>query len=665
MTSAVVKAAAATPPGETPTPLARVRDLGIRHDGATHPAPAAASFDVARGEVVLLLGPSGAGKSTLALALNGLIPHAVPATVEGSVLIDGVDTAVTPVAELSTHVGMVFQDPDAQLVTGTLLDEVAFGPENLRLPVDEVLARTEDALRRVGLWERRTENPDRLSGGGRQRLAIACALAMGSPLLVLDEPTANLDPQGIEEVYAALGELVAAGDRALVLVEHNLDAVVGITDRVVVLDHDGRTVADGTVDEVLRARADDLHAMGVWLPVSTLAALRLRDAGWALEPLPLDPAELRAALETVDAPASAVRGGAAPGLASPELAAPAVLPAPAGGDVLKGGDVPAGGPARPEASSARSIPSTQRTSAQTRQHPPAPLIRVRGLRTRRGKTEILHGVDLDVAEGEFVAIVGANGAGKTTLLQSIAGVVPVPRDQVTIAGTDVSRTDLRTLSRRIGFVFQNPEHQFIAPTVFDELAHGLRLQKLPEAEVRERADDVLRRFGLADKADVHPFLLSGGQKRRLSVGTALVAGAPVLALDEPTFGQDRARADELLGLLRDLNSDGTTVIVVTHDMQLVTEYAHRTVVVGDGRIIADASTPDVFADETLLRAAGLRPPPLRRAFAGLTRHPQFAGVTRLADLAGVTGAAPAGTAAPAPAPAPASTPIPAPTEDAS
>ena len=665
MTSAVVKAAAATPPGETPTPLARVRDLGIRHDGATHPAPAAASFDAARGEVVLLLGPSGAGKSTLALALNGLIPHAVPATVQGSVLIDGLDTAVTPVAELSTHVGMVFQDPDAQLVTGTLLDEVAFGPENLRLPVDEVLARTEDALRRVGLWERRTENPDRLSGGGRQRLAIACALAMGSPLLVLDEPTANLDPQGIEEVYAALGELVAAGDRALVLVEHNLDAVVGITDRVVVLDHDGRTVADGTVDEVLRARADDLHAMGVWLPVSTLAALRLRDAGWALEPLPLDPAELRAALETVDAPASAVRGGAAPGLASPELAAPAVLPAPAGGDVLKGGDVPAGGPARPEASSARSIPSTQRTSAQTRQHPPAPLIRVRGLRTRRGKTEILHGVDLDVAEGEFVAIVGANGAGKTTLLQSIAGVVPVPRDQVTIAGTDVSRTDLRTLSRRIGFVFQNPEHQFIAPTVFDELAHGLRLQKLPEAEVRERADDVLRRFGLADKADVHPFLLSGGQKRRLSVGTALVAGAPVLALDEPTFGQDRARADELLGLLRDLNSDGTTVIVVTHDMQLVTEYAHRTVVVGDGRIIADASTPDVFADETLLRAAGLRPPPLRRAFAGLTRHPQFAGVTRLADLAGVTGAAPAGTAAPAPAPAPASTPIPAPTEDAS
>ena len=221
------------------TPLVRARELGITYLGADAAVPASASFELARGEVTLLLGPSGSGKSTLALAMNGLIPQAVPATVTGSIEVAGLDAATTSVAVLSTHVGMVFQDPDAQLVTGTLLDEVAFGPENLRLPVDDVLARTEAALRRVGLWERRFENPDRLSGGGRQRLAIACALAMGSPLLVLDEPTANLDPQGIEEVYAALTELVAGGDRAILLVEHNLDAAVGFTDRVVVLDHDG------------------------------------------------------------------------------------------------------------------------------------------------------------------------------------------------------------------------------------------------------------------------------------------------------------------------------------------------------------------------------------------------------------------------------------------
>ncbi len=277
--------------------LLSVRDVSITYDGAGAPAPAAASFDIARGEVVLLLGPSGSGKSTLTLATNGLVPHAVPADVAGTIRVEGLDAALTTVAELSTHVGMVFQDPDAQLVTGTLLDEVAFGPENLRMPVGDVLERAESALRRVGLWDRRRENPDRLSGGGRQRLAIACALAMGSPLLVLDEPTANLDPRGIADVYRALADLVADGGRGILLVEHNLDQAIELVDRVVVLDHAGRMIADGAVDDVLRGRAEELDSLGVWLPVSTLAALRLRRAGYTMEPLPLSPAELRAALD--------------------------------------------------------------------------------------------------------------------------------------------------------------------------------------------------------------------------------------------------------------------------------------------------------------------------------------------------------------------------------
>ncbi|WEK13329.1 MAG: ABC transporter ATP-binding protein [Candidatus Microbacterium phytovorans] len=568
------------------TAFVEVRDVTITHDGESMATPDGTSFEVRRGEVVLLLGPSGSGKSTLALALNGLIPHSIPAAVTGRVRIDGLDAGTTPVSTLSTRVGMVFQDPDAQLVTGTLLDEVAFGPENLRLPVEEVLARAHDALRRVGLWDRRADNPDRLSGGGRQRLAIACALAMGSPLLVLDEPTANLDPAGIEEVYATLAEVSAAGDRAIVLIEHNLDAAVAITDRVVALDASGRTIADGTTDEVLRRRADKLHALGVWLPVSTLAALALRDAGWPLDRLPLTPDELRAAVDGIPAPPTP------PGTESTERAG---------------------------------SPAAERAASPT-------VIEVRGLDVSRGRTPILHDIDLTVRAGEFVAIVGANGAGKTTLLQAISGVIPVPRGHVSIGGADPARTDLRTLSRRIGFVFQNPEHQFIAHTVAEELAHGLRLQRLPEADVQGRVRDILERFGLTDRADVHPFLLSGGQKRRLSVGTALVAGAPILALDEPTFGQDRARADELLGLLSALRDAGTTILVVTHDMQLVTDYADRTIVVGEGRILADASTSEVFADDTLLRRAGLRLPPLRRALQG-SRHPALASVTRLADLA--------------------------------
>ena len=576
-------------PVASPSTELRVRNLSITHEGATEPTPREVSFTVSPGEVVLVLGPSGSGKSTLTLALNGLIPHAVPAEMTGTVQVGSLLTSGSTVATLSTHVAMVFQDPDSQLVTGRLFDEVAFGPENLRLPVDVVLARTEAALRSVGLWERHGENPERLSGGGRQRLAIACALAMGSPILVLDEPTANLDPAGIEDVYAALQEVVAGGDHGIVLVEHNLDAAIGFVDRVVALDGEGRLVAEGPVDEVLRSRAAELVELGVWLPTSTLAAMRLREAGYELEPLPLSPDELRAALERSPAPAALV----------------------AGRDVVaaEGAAVEAGGAA-----------------AST------PLIAVRDLSVKRGRTTLLHNIDLDIAAGEFVAVVGANGAGKTTLIQAIAGVVPPPRGKVRVADLDPGRADVATLASRVGFVFQNPEHQFVTHTVFDELAQGLRLRHTPEAEVTRRVAEMLERFGLEGREETHPFRLSGGQKRRLSVGTALIAGAPVLALDEPTFGQDRARADELLSILKDLNETGTTVLVVTHDMQLVAEYATRTAVLRDGRLVAYGPTAEILADAALIESVGLRVPPLAHALAGIPGHPELDGIVRLSDL---------------------------------
>ncbi|WEG09118.1 energy-coupling factor transporter ATPase [Microbacterium horticulturae] len=589
--------------------LLRVQDLAVRHDGEAVFAPSSASFTVEPGEVVLLLGPSGSGKSTLALTLNGLIPHDIEAEVRGSVTVDGMDAASTPVSRLATRVGMVFQDPDAQLVTGTVLDEVAFGPENLRLPVSQVLARSEDALRRVGLWERRDDSPDALSGGGRQRLAIAAALALGSPLLVLDEPTANLDPRGVDEVSATVGEIVAAGDRAVVLVEHNLDQAIGFVDRVVVMDASGRTIADGPAADILRSRAAELHELGVWLPTATLAALRMRRAGYVLEPLPLTPAELRVALESAP-PVHPVVERAKRVETTPGPRFDSVAPLP-------------------RSTPGNSTPSVAPRAVQPRVETPE-AVSVRHLTLRRGTTEVLHDVSLDIGAGEFVAVVGANGAGKTSLLQAIAGVVRPLRGSVLVGGVDVARA--RELTSRIGFVFQNPEHQFVTHTVRDELAYGLRHPTDDAADAR--VDDILRRFGLEDRADVHPFLLSGGQKRRLSVGTALVAGAPVLALDEPTFGQDRARADELLDLLTDLNRDGTTVIVVTHDMQLVAEHATRTIVLDDGRVLADGRTHAVFSDDALIERAGLRPPPLRAALRGLARHPELDGVVRLADLPG-------------------------------
>ena len=614
-----------TPAGASPdVPALAVRDVSVRyhvHDddpGATPtaPAPDGVTFEVRPGESVLLLGPSGCGKSTLALATNGLVPHVVGADLAGRVLVRGRSTADHAPPELSRDVAMVFQDPDAQVVTGTLLDEVCFGPENLLLPVDVVLARAKDALRRVGLWERRDDDPAVLSGGGRQRLAIACALALGSPLLVLDEPTANLDPAGTEEVYAVLRDVVGRGDRAVLLVEHDLDAAVSLVDRVVVLDGAGRLVLDGPSRDVLAGHADELAALGVWLPTATLAALRLRDAGVLLDPVPLTPAELGAALD-----------------AAPHLPDPRLPDSRASGPGAAGSHLPGPGAAE---SSARSREDDRGAGPAASA---APVLVVDRVTFRRGRgrdaTPVLRDVSVAVGAGELVAVVGANGAGKTTLAQLAAGVLRPRRGtldgRVAVAGLDPTRADPRALARRVGFVFQNPEHQLVTSRVDDELALGLRLLGAPEEEVAERVEDVLRRFGLAHLRDRHPFLLSGGQKRRLSVGTAIVCRPDVLVLDEPTYGQDRERAAELLDLLTALHREGTAVVVVSHDMQLVAEHATRVVALADGRVVADGAPADVLADEGVLHAAGLRTPPLARATRGLA-HPAWRRVARLADL---------------------------------
>ena len=537
---------------------------------------------VAPGEVLLVLGPSGCGKSTFALTFNGLVPHAVPAELQGSVTVGGVPTEDATVAELSEHTAMVFQDPDAQLVARTVLDEVCFGPENRLVPAAEVEARAERALREVGLWERRADDPDTLSGGGKQRLAIACALALGSPLLVLDEPTSNLDPAGAEEVYRLLGELTGPGsERSVVLVEHDLDLALDIADTVLVLDAAGRPFAQGPAREVLRGRAEELEALGVWLPTATTAALHLRRAGIRLDPVPLTAGELSAALDGAEVRAHPVA------------------------------------PAAPEAA-----PSA------------APAVSVSRLTVRRGGRPVLDGVSLEVPSGDFLAVVGPNGAGKSTLVQALAGVLRTPRGAVDVLGVDPARASIPALREAVGFGCQNPEHQFIADTVEDELAHGLRQRRLAAPEVTARVDAMLTVLDLRAHRDASPFLLSGGQKRRLSVGTALIEGAPVLVLDEPTFGLDRARATDLLGLLTSLNAGGATVIVVTHDLGLVAEYARTVAIINDGRIVASGRTARILADRPLLEAHGLRVPALVRALAAPSVPEPLRGLTRLADLPG-------------------------------
>lgn len=532
----------------TDAPLAALARVGVTHLGADRPSPREVSLEIRPGEVVLLLGPSGSGKSTLALTLNGLIPHAVDADVEGVVRLDGRDLAGLTPAQASTRVGMVFQDPDAQIVTSTVLDEVAFGLENLLLPAAEVRERSESALRRMGLWERRHDDPAVLSGGGRQRLAIACALAMRAPLLVLDEPTATLDAAGAAEVYAALAELVADGEHAVLLIEHDLEAALPLATRVIALDRDGRVALDGAPPALLREHADELRALGVWLPDD-----------------------------------------------APEPPAPWT-------------------------------PTTEIA------------VSARGLTVARDRRALIRDVSLEIPAGSFTAIVGPNGAGKTTLAQALAGVLPPPRGTVRVAGLDAGSAPARRLAERVGFVFQNPEHQFIAHTVRGELEHSLR--HLPAAERDQRVAEALERFDLTGLEDRHPFRLSGGQKRRLSVATALVAGADraggVLVLDEPTFGQDRARAEELLRLLDEVHRGGATVIVVTHDLRLVARHATHTAVMDDGRLVAFGPTERVLPVARDVVARRARDAPSAPSDPAPRRRAPLERLNPLAKLAAVT-----------------------------
>ncbi len=563
------------------TPLLRCDQLSVTHRDADRPTPVSVSFEVAPGEVLLVLGPSGSGKSTLALALNGLVPKSVWADVSGRVELDGHDLAGMRLADASAHVAMVFQDADSQIVAGTVYDEVAFGPENLCVPVAEIEARVEAALRAVGLWDRRDDPPEQLSGGGRQRLAIAAAVAQGSPCIVLDEPTANLDPRSAAEVYDVLAELRARGDVGIVLIEHNLDQALRVATRVLVLDREGRVAAAGSPREVLVDEAHVLAELGVWLPVATQIGARLWAAGMPFEQLPLTIEELRAALTNSPVP-ELVEG--------PQRSV--------GASTSSGTDV---------------------------------AVAARELRVRASGRELLHGVSLELPSGSFTALVGPNGAGKSTLLHALTGITTPGPGRVFIDGDDLTKLPERELRDRVGVVFQNPEQQFLTARVWDELALELRSRGLDEAEVAARVRAFLERFDLAAHAEQHPFLLSGGQKRRLSVATALVSGARILVLDEPTFGQDEARAAELVGMLRELVAAGTTVLIATHDLQLAAEEADRMLVLDDGALVADGATHDVIASGAL-EEVGFGLPPVAAAFRGVP-GPHGA-ITRMREVPG-------------------------------
>ena len=502
------------------------------------------TLEVCRGERVCVLGANGSGKSTLASVICGLL-----APDEGDVELAGHAVCTGGVPDLAAYrdarrqLGLVFQNPDDQIVTSVVADDVAFGPENLGVPRDEIAARVARELRRVAMEKYAHADPSRLSGGQRQRVCIAGALAMEPAVLVLDEPSSLLDVRGRAAIMRVMGRLAAAG-ATLVHVTHFMDEALA-ADRVVVMQH-GRVALEGTPDEVFAAKnAQVIEALGLEMPFE---------------------ARLAAALRQAEAASDAI---AAPGAPSGEKPAASAACAPA---------------AELPAILARDLGFSYGPDAQA-----------------------LDGVSLEVPVRATTAIVGQTGSGKSTLLRLLCGLEAADAGSLTICGINAAtKRGRRQVRRAVGYVMQHPERQLFAQTVAEDVAFGPRNQGLSAAEVERRVAHALDLVGLTDRRDASPFELSGGQQRLAAIAGVLAMEPELLVLDEPTAGLDPRGRARLRALMADLAAHGVTLLQVTHSMEDAARADH-VVLLDQSHVLAAGTPAEVFcpANEPQLTAVGL------------------------------------------------------------
>ena len=569
-------------PGGTSSAIVDLTDITYTYEGETSPVINGVSLRVEPGEFVLILGPSGCGKSTLLNVLNGTIPHTLRGELGGHAVVCGKSVPDTKVTNFATEVGMVFQDPEAQIINTRVRDEVCFGLENLCRPADEIMARQAEALAYVGLPDAGDLSIFDMSGGQKQRVSIAAVLAARPRLLVLDEPTANLDPAGMAEVFAVLHRLNREFGTTIIMVEHRVDELADRVTRVIMMDR-GEVVFDGKPRAAFARRREghseeaETIATSAWFPQVSEFALELATAaGIAVAPdvMPLNVTEAVAFAEGVMA-RGLVQSTAKP--AAPESAAP-------GEKLLSIRDL---------------------TFGYTRERP------------------ILKNVSLELETRSIVALLGQNGSGKTTLARALIGINPVERGTVYLGDRDISDLGPREISAEIGYVFQNPDHQFVTDQIDEEVAYGLKVRGYAEDFIARRVDEVLDIVDLARYRHRSPFNLSLGERRRLSVATMLVLEPRLLVLDEPTIGQDHERAQHLMRLMDRLRERyGTTILMITHDVRLVAEWADRAIALRGGGIAFDGKPEALFAQADLLKESALLPPPIFEVSRALAKtHP--------------------------------------------
>jgi energy-coupling factor transporter ATP-binding protein EcfA2 len=539
--------------------LIQFEHLTYTYPGAMTPTLNDISLELPEGELILLIGPSGAGKSTLLRCLNGLVPHFSGGALRGNVRVKGLDPVVATPRMLSRHVGFVFQDPEAQFVTDRVEDEIAFALENAAMPPQAMRVRVEETLELLGLTPLRDRPLKQLSGGERQRVAIAAALALRPSILVLDEPTSQLDPKSAEDVLNSLVRLNHDLGLTVILAEHRLERVLPYVDNIIYLPDDGSPVI-----------FDDARTVMQQVDLAPPLVRVSKSLGW--QPLPLTIKEglrfsrtwLAEQRQAIDAP-----------------------------------------------------PRHRRHIA----YAGASFLQARQVKVRYGGQEVLGGVDLDVRSGEIVVLMGRNGAGKTTLLRSLVGLVRPQSGEIRVDGKPNRGRDVADICRQVGYLPQDPNTLLFAESVGEELAvtlrnHGMEIGGLGDGQTGANLQSpnlqssssqspnlsiaaLLKRLNLLDKVDAYPRDLSVGERQRVALAAVTVTRPGALLLDEPTRGLDYAAKRELERLLHGWRDDGMAILVVTHDVELAAAIADRVILMSQGEIIAEGEAAEVMATSPL------------------------------------------------------------------
>lgn len=535
--------------------LIEVENLKYRYPHTSKLALDGLEFQVEKGEFIGIIGENKAGKSTLCQAFSGLVPTMFRGAYGGKILIDGEETAKTPIAELCRKVGLVFQNPFNQLsgAKDRVFDEVAFGLQNLGVPKDEIFKRVEKNLKLLEIEKYRNRNPFDLSGGQTQRVAIASILAMEPEILILDEPTSQLDPQGSEEVFRVV-EMLKKSGITVIMVEHKMEKLASYCDKILLL-HEGKQIGFDTPERIF-AR-DDLENFGIKLPVYTQAAKAL-SVFWQEGEKKNYPVNLE--------------------------------------QIIKG-----------KAQFPKSIEGRNWKKEDDNRNTEV-LFEMRGLgfSYQPGITVIEElNLDLDVRP---TAIIGQNGAGKTTLVKLLKGLLKPEKGRILLNGDDISGRRVAQLAGQVGYVFQNPDDQIFKNKVLDEVMVGPLNLHIPREEAKKNALEALEVVGLLHAADENPYDLDLAERKMVAIASVIAMDTKVLILDEPTIAQD-AKGRKVLGeIIRSLSQKGKFILAILHDMDFVAEYFERVIIMAGGKVLADGRGEEVFYDKESLVQAKLEPP---------------------------------------------------------